>query len=142
MRVQLKKSIKPGYRRKLTLTPDEAVDVLDSGAFAVGAVVEGDSSAPTISPDSSQKEIVIYVNGDGALGDKVVSVQVDAHVGPDVTPLVVEIGYTVAHKDATTVEVAEAPESQDELIPADDEEEGDEEDEETPPPAPSRKSRG
>jgi hypothetical protein len=116
-RITFTKPIKPGFRRKFTLTPDEPVDELEGGGFAVGAVVEGDSSAPTINDTSTEKKITGWVNGDGALGDKVVSVQVDAHVNEGVVPLVVEIAYSVAHKDATELKVDEGAVADDEEIP-------------------------
>lgn len=107
MDVTLSKPIAPGFYRECEIGTDEAVDKRSDGSFAVGGVESGDSSAPRVrgadDPDrpSSEKLIRFDVMGDGALGDKVVTLTVDGHVGDGDVPLTLRILYTVAHKDAT-----------------------------------------
>src|SRR5678810_1353889 len=50
--VKLTKPIKPGFRRPFEITPDEAVDVNDSGTFVQVEIVAGDSTV-TIDPAST-----------------------------------------------------------------------------------------
>lgn len=115
MRVQLSKPIKPGFRRPISVTIDEAVDKQPDGSFAVAEQVQGDSTI-SIRPTSTERQIDAYVNGDGSLGSKVGSIRVDGHVGEGDVPLVLEIGWEVAHPDATEFGVVQ--EGADEPIPA------------------------
>ncbi len=115
MRVNLSKAIKPGMRRPISVTVDEPVDKRADGSFAEGGQVEGDSTI-TIRDTSTETQINAYVNGDGSLGSKVVSVTVDGHVGEGDVPLVLEIGFEVAHPDATAF--GAVVEGTDEPIPA------------------------
>jgi hypothetical protein len=101
MNVTLKKLIKPGFRRPFTITPDEPVDAVATGGFTVPSVLTGDSSAPTINPESTETEISGFINGDGSLGEKTVSLHFDGHVGEGEVGLDVTISYTVGHPDAT-----------------------------------------
>lgn len=120
MKVTLTKPLKPGFRRPLTITPDEDVDQRADGSFAEVTTLEGDSTG-TIDPSSTAKQIKAFVNGDGALGTKVVQIKTDGHIGEGDVEVTVDIEYTVAHPDATELKVVEA--GADEPIP-------------TPPPTP------
>jgi len=101
MDITLKKPIKPGFKRSLELVPDEEIDQGADGSFARTEVVEGDSSAPQVRPESTKNSLKLWIMGDGALGAKKVKVTADAHVGPSEVPLAVNVNYEVAHKDAT-----------------------------------------
>lgn len=123
MLITLSKQIRPGFRRLVSLTPDEAVDAQDDGTFGKSEVVEGDSSAPTLTKPEDEKypstkdKVYAWVNGDGALGAKTGRVTLDAHVGDGEVPLATEIAYVVGHPDATEVKAAEVAGVADELIP-------------------------
>lgn len=115
MRIKLVKPLKPGFRRPLTLKPDEAVDARADGSFAAVEVVEGDSTA-SVRTESTASQIELYINGDGSTGDKVVNVKADGHIGEGEVEISLEIAYTVAHPDAT--EFGPVTEGVDEPIPA------------------------
>lgn len=93
--------VPPGQGLNLNLVPDEPIDVREDGTFATSAVVSGDSNAPDIKPTSNANSIDVLLRGDGSIGVKVVSVTVDASVGPADVPLTIEITYTVDHPNAT-----------------------------------------
>lgn len=114
MRINLTKPLKPGFRRPITLVPDEELDVRSDGSFAAVEVVEGDSSA-SIRPSSTATQIDAYINGDGALGDKVVRIKADGHIGEGEAEISLDIGFTVAHPDATAF--GPVKEGEDEPIP-------------------------
>lgn len=116
MEVTLSKPIKPGFRRSFTVGTDEAVDKQTDGSYAKSEVVEGDSSAPTIEPTSTDRVINGWINGDGSVGAKKVRVTVDGHVGEGDVSIALEISYNVASADAT--EFVGFTEGADEPIPA------------------------
>jgi hypothetical protein len=111
--MKLTKPLKPGFRRPITITPDEPVDVNDSGTFVKVEVLSGDSTV-TVDPASSAKEIKVFLNGDGAIGDKAVRFTVDGHVGDGDQPVSLDVEFTVANPDATALTIAEGA---DEPIP-------------------------
>lgn len=113
MEVTWTKPIKPGFRRPFTLTPDEAVDMRGDGSFAGWEAVEGDSTA-LIKPESTNKSIQGYINGDGALGAKRIRLKVDGHVGDGEVEITLDVLFQVASADATTLTIAEGA---DEPIP-------------------------
>ncbi len=123
MLITLSKQIKPGYRRLVQLVPDEPVDAQSDGTFGTSEVVEGDSSAPTMTKSDDEKypstkdKVYAWVNADGALGAKTGRVTLDAHVGDGEVPLATEIAYVVGHPDATEVKAGEVAGVADELIP-------------------------
>ncbi len=106
--------IKPGYRRSLTITPDQPVDVLAAGGYATAEILQGDSRF-TIDPASTAMAIKAWAYGDGAMGDKVARVHCDAHVGEGIAELNVDILWKVEQPDATVLTVTEGA---DEPIPA------------------------
>lgn len=112
--MKLTKPLKPGFRRPLTITPDEPVDQMTDGAFVKAEVISGDSTV-TIDPSSTAKEIKVFLNGDGAIGDKSVRFTVDGHVGDGDQPVSLDVDFTVANPDATSLTIAEGT---DEPIPA------------------------
>ena len=117
MRVQLSKPIRPGFRRRVNLTPDEALDTRDDGSFAAIEAVEGDSTA-TVRPESTNKSVKLFVNGDGTLGTgKVVRVVADGHIGAGEAAISIEIAWDVADPDATEFNSAVQEEGPDEPIP-------------------------
>jgi len=111
--MKLQKPLKPGFRRPFTITPDEAVDVNDSGTFVKVEIVAGDSTV-TIDPASTATSIKGWLNGDGATGDKAVRFTADGHLGDGDQPVSLDVEYTVANPDATTLGFAEGT---DEPIP-------------------------
>ena len=113
MLVTLSKPIKPGFRRPLTIVPDESVDKLANGQFASVEILDGDSTF-TIDPSSTEKAIKAFAYGDGALGAKVARVHVDGHLGEGIVDVTLDIAWTVATPDATELTVTEGP---DEVIP-------------------------
>jgi len=113
MKVIVKKPIKPGKRRPFTIVPDEAVDLMEGSVFATSEVILGDSSAPTIKPESTSVKIEGYLNGDGALGEKEVRIRVDAHVGAELIPLDLDVAYTVGTPDATELTFTEGAADED-----------------------------
>lgn len=114
MLVTLSKPIKPGFRRPLTLNPDEALDAMAGGVFATAEVLQGDSTF-VIDSSSTAKSIKAFAYGDGALGDKIARVHADGHIGDGVAEITLDIGWTVSHPDATAFgPVQEGP---DEPIP-------------------------
>lgn len=113
--MKLAKPIKPGFRRPFTITPDEEVDINDSGTFVKVEVLSGDSTV-TIDPASTEKSIKGYLNGDGATGDKAVRFTADGHVGDGDQPVSLDVEYTVASPDATSL--AAFVEGTDEPIPS------------------------
>jgi len=115
MQVTLSKPIKPGFRRAFTVSTDEAIDKQADGTFAKSEVVEGDSTAPVILPESSATELKGWINGDGSVGNKKVLVRADGHVGEGEVPIELEISYEVASADATAF--TNFKEGADEAIP-------------------------
>ena len=115
MDVTLSKPIKPGFRRAFEVSTDEPVDKQDNGAFARSEVVDGDSSAAVISPDSTETLIKGWIYGDGSIGNKKTRIIVDAHVGDGDVPLALDVSYEVAHPDATAF--TNFKEGADEAIP-------------------------
>lgn len=113
MLVTLAKPIKPGFRRPLTIVPDEAVDKLANGQFASAEILSGNSTF-TIDASSTEKAIKAFAYGDNALGDKVARVHVDGHLGEGIVDVTLDIAWTVATPDATTLVLTEGP---DEAIP-------------------------
>jgi hypothetical protein len=111
--MQLAKPIKPGFRRPFTITPDEPVDINDSGTFVKVEVVAGDSTV-TIDPTSTATSIKGWLNGDGATGAKFVRFTADGHLGEGDQPVSLDVEYTVANPDATVLGFAEGA---DEPIP-------------------------
>lgn len=117
MRVKLSKPIKPGFRRRVNLTPDEALDKREDGSFAAIEEVEGDSTA-TVRPESNATSIKLFVNGDGTIGvGKVRRVVADGHVGEGVVPISIELEWEVSHPDATAFNPPDEV-GEDEPIPA------------------------
>lgn len=114
-RIDLTKPLKPGFRRPISLTVDEAVDKREDGSFAKAEVIEGDSTV-SIRPESTETQIKAYLNGDGATGNKVVRLTADGHIGEGDVPISIDIGFTVAHPDATAF--GPVTEDADEPIPA------------------------
>ncbi len=96
----LKKPIAPGFRRPFTVGFDEDVDVLPDGSYVKSEVVDGDSSAPTIKT-STARSVEGWINGDGALGKKLVRLTADGHVNEGEVPITLDVAYDVAHPDAT-----------------------------------------
>lgn len=113
--MKLATPIKPGFRRPITITPDEAVDVNNTGTFLAIENVTGDSTT-TVDPTSTATSLKFYLNGDGSTGDKAIRVSVDGHVGDGDQPVTLDIEFTVASKDATSL--AALVEGVDEPIPA------------------------
>ena len=111
--MKLSKPIKPGFRRPLTLTPDEAVDKGADGTFAQTEVLSGDSQF-VYNPESTEKSIKVWAYGDGALGDKAARLTVDGHIGDGEQPVSLDIEWTVASPDATALTLVEGA---DEPIP-------------------------
>jgi len=111
--VKLSKPIKPGFRRPLTLTPDEAVDQRADGTFALVEVTTGDSQL-VYNPESTEKSIKVWAYGDGAIGDKAGRITVDGHIGDGDVPVAIDIEWTVANPDATALTLVEGT---DEPIP-------------------------
>jgi hypothetical protein len=112
--MKLTKPIRPGFRRPFTITPDEAVDVNDSGTFVKVEVLSGDSTV-TIDPASTSTSIKGWLNGDGATGAKAVRFTADGHVGEGDQPVTLDVEYEVATPDATSL--AAFAEGVDEPIP-------------------------
>lgn len=114
-RMKLATPIKPGFRRPITITPDEDVDVGANGTFFAIENVTGDSTT-TVDPASTAKSLKFYINGDGSTGDKAIRVTADGHLGDGDQPVALDIEFTVAAKDATSL--ANLVEGADEPIPA------------------------
>ena len=112
--MKLEKVLKPGFRRPFTLTPDEPVDANDAGAFIAVEILGGNSTV-TINPETTASSIKGWLNGDGALGEKAVRFIADGHVGEGQAQITLDVEYTVAAPDATTLGFVEG---QDEPIPA------------------------
>lgn len=111
--MKLTKPIKPGFRRPFTITPDEPVDINDSGTYVKVEVLSGDSTV-TIDPASTAKSIKGYLNGDGATGEKAVRFTADGHVGDGEQAVSLDVEYAVSTPDATTLGFVEGT---DEPIP-------------------------
>jgi hypothetical protein len=111
--MKLSKPIKPGFRRPLTLTPDEPVDARADGTFALVEVLSGDSQL-VYNPESTAISIRVWAYGDGAIGDKSGRLTVDGHVGDGEQPVSLDIDWTVANPDATALSLVEGA---DEPIP-------------------------
>lgn len=86
-----------------------------SGAFLTIENVTGDSTT-TVDPTSTAKSLKFWVNGDGSTGDKAIRVSADGHVGDGEQTVTLDIEFTVANKDATSL--ANVTEGVDEPIPA------------------------
>lgn len=112
--MRLDKPIKPGFRRPFTITPDEPVDLNDSGTYVQVEVLSGDSTV-TIDPLSAPTLIKGWLNGDGATGEKAVRFSADGHVGEGEQVVSLDVEYSVASPDATTLGFAAGT---DEPIPA------------------------
>lgn len=112
--MKLARPIKPGFRRPFTITPDEPVDVNDSGTFVKVEVLNGDSTV-TIDPASTATSIKGWINGDGATGSKAVKFIADGHVGDGDQPVSLDVEFEVANPDATILGFSEG--AADEPIP-------------------------
>jgi hypothetical protein len=109
------KPIAPGFRRPFTLTTDEAVDLQPDGInYFVATPTTGDSTV--VFTSQSPTGAAGFINGDGAVGDKVVQISADAHVGDGDVPITLDLAFTVTHPDATAF--AFTPGGPDEPIPA------------------------
>lgn len=94
--------IKPGFRRPFTLTADEPVDLLADGVnYFKATTVTGDSTITFTSQTATEAKG--YVNGDGALGTKLVQISADGHVGDGEVVITVDVSFTVQTPDATTL---------------------------------------
>lgn len=98
----LEKPIKPGFRRPFTLVPDEPLDAAADGSFVNVEILSGDSTV-TISDESTATSIKGWINGDGSLGAKAVRFVADGHVGAGEQVITLDVEFTVAHPDATTL---------------------------------------
>ncbi len=116
MEVTLSKPIKPGFRRSFTVSIDEAVDKQPDGSFAKSEVLEGDSRAAEILPESTATLLTGWIYGDGAVGTKKDRITVDGHVGEGDVPITLDVSYEVASPDATAF--TDFKEGADEPIPA------------------------
>jgi hypothetical protein len=114
MAYTLKTPIKVGYRRPITLVPDEALDIMANGQYASSEILQGDSTV-TVDPASTKNSVKIWVYGDGAMGDKVARVKADGHVGEGEVEITLDLNWTVNHPDATAFGVP--AEGADEPIP-------------------------
>jgi hypothetical protein len=100
----LTKPITPGFRRPFTITPDEAVDQAEDGSFfAVEVLDDGDSSV-TLDPESTATSLRGWLNGDGSTGSKRVRFSADGRLGEGEQPVTLEVEYTVATPDATSLD--------------------------------------
>lgn len=115
MEIILTKPIKPGFRRAFTLTPDEPVDTQPGGGFVTVSPLSGDSTV-TIDPASTASSIKGWLNGDGAVGEKAVRFTADGHIGEGDVQVTLDVKFTVATPDATTLGFVTA--DTDEPIPA------------------------
>lgn len=111
--MKLAKPIKPGFRRPVTLTPDEPVDKRDDGTFVAIEVLSGDSQV-VYNPASTATSIQVWFYGDGSTGDKSARLTVDGHIGDGDQPVSIDIDWTVTTPDATTLGISEGA---DEPIP-------------------------
>lgn len=92
--------IKPGWRRPFTLNADEPVDLLADGINYFSATpVTGDSTI--VFTSQSPTRATGFVNGDGSIGNKMVQIRADAHVGDGDVPITVDVAFTVETPDAT-----------------------------------------
>jgi len=114
-KMKLSKPIKPGFRRPITITPDEPVDVNNSGTYLAIENVTGDSTT-TVDPTSTAVSLKFWINGDGSTGDKAIRVSADGHVGEGEQTVTLDIEFSVANPDATSL--AALVEGPDEPIPA------------------------
>jgi len=101
MEVTLSKPIKPGFRRAFTVSTDEAIDKQADGTYAKSETLEGDSTAPVVLPESTDRLLTGWIYGDGAIGAKKARITVDGHVGDGDVPITLDITYEVASPDAT-----------------------------------------
>jgi hypothetical protein len=113
--MKLAKPIRPGFRRPVTLTPDEDVDQAADGTFATIEILSGDSQV-VYNPESTAKSIKVWFYGDGATGDKSARITVDGHVGDGDQPVSLDFDWTVASPDATSFKTI--VEGEDEAIPS------------------------
>jgi hypothetical protein len=96
------KPIAPGFRRPFTLLTDEAVDLRPDGVNYFTAVpTQGDSTI--VFTSQTPTTAAGFVNGDGAIGDKVVQISADAHVGEGDVEITLDVAYTVQNPDATAI---------------------------------------
>lgn len=86
-------TIRKGYRRPWTATPDEPLD----GAIRAEAI-EGDSTV-TINPDGLSG----WLNGDGGISHNEVDFVADGHVGPGEVEIRFRVAWDVVHPDATNL---------------------------------------
>lgn len=115
MEVTLAKPIAPGFRRSFTVGTDEAIDKQPDGTFAKSETLEGDSTAPVVLPESTEKLLKGWIYGDGSVGAKKARITVDGHVGDGDVPITLDISYEVASADATSF--VNFTEGADEVIP-------------------------
>lgn len=112
--MDLKKPIKPGYRRPFTITPDEPVDVRADGTFWASEILTGDSTV-TYDPASTATSLQGWFNGDGSTGAKSVRLKADGHLGEGELEVTLDVDYVVSTPDATSISAL--VEGTDELIP-------------------------
>lgn len=112
-KMKLTRPIKPGYRRPFTITPDEPVDVNETGTFFKSQIVAGDSTV-TLDPASTPTSLKGWINGDGATGEKSVRFVADGHLGAGEQEVSIDVEFSVATPDATLLSFTEGT---DELIP-------------------------
>lgn len=112
--MKLTKPIKPGFRRRFTITPDEPVDKNADGQFVSVEVLTGDSTVTINHEESTARSIVGWINGDGATGEKAVRFSADGHLGDGEQKVTLDVEFNVATPDATILGFAEGP---DEPIP-------------------------
>lgn len=98
----LTKPINPGYRRKLAVKSDYALDIRADGGYLGSEVVDGDSTAPTIA-DSTSGGGTVWINGDGSTGVKNVLIRADGHVGDGEVGVTLPVQYEVMNPDATVL---------------------------------------
>jgi len=116
MEIKLERPIKPGFRRKFKIKSDEPLDKGENGHFLQFETVKGSARTPTIDQES-ETESVIWLYGDGAIGQNQVLVTADGHVGDGKAVIQLLVIWDVLHPDATelTGEVLAFP---DEAIPS------------------------
>lgn len=112
-KMHLSKPIKPGFRRPVTITPDEAVDARADGTFIGIEVLSGDSQV-VYNPESTANSIKVWFYGDGSTGEKSARLTADGHIGDGDQPVSIDVDWTVANPDATTLGIVEGA---DEPIP-------------------------
>lgn len=115
MTYTLKTPVKAGFRRPLTIVPDEALDKMANGQYATVEVLQGTSTV-LVDPTSTDKAVKVWVYGDGALGsENVIRVKSDGHIGEGEAEITIDVSWTVNHPDATAF--GTPTEGADEAIP-------------------------